>query len=55
MKDFIEEAEKAEILDKGMFYEVELEKGKLSYEVQFSAEGKVLKKEEKKEKDEDKD
>ncbi len=51
----IEEAEKAEILDKGMFYEVELEKGKLSYEVQFSAEGKVLKKEEKKEKDEDKD
>ena len=61
-KDFagykIEEAEKAETPDKGKFYEVELEKGKVTYEVQFSAEGKVMKKEEKKEKkekDEDKD
>jgi uncharacterized membrane protein YkoI len=51
----IEEAEKTETADKGMFYEVEIEKGELNYEVQFSADGKVLKKEEKKEKDEDKD
>ena len=47
----IEEAEKAETSDKGMFYEVELEKGEMNYEVQLSADGKVLKKEEKKEKD----
>lgn len=45
----IEEAEKAETPDKGMFYEVELKKGELNYEVQFSADGKVLTKEEKKE------
>ena len=51
----IEEAEKAEIADKGMFYEVELEKGELNYEVQFSADGKVLKKEVKEEKDDDKE
>lgn len=51
----IEEAEKAETSDKGMFYEVELEKGELNYEVQISSEGKVLKKTEKKEKGEDKD
>lgn len=51
----IEEAEKAETADGGMFYEVELEKGELNYEVKFSANGNVLSKEEIKEKDEDKD
>ena len=51
----IEEAEKAETFDKGMFYEVELEKGELNYEVQLSADGKILKKEEKKEKGDEKD
>ncbi len=51
----MEEAEKAETFDKGMFYEVALEKGEMNYEVQLSADGKVLKKEEKKEKEKDKD
>ncbi len=50
----IEEAEKVETSDKGMLYEVALEKGKMNYEVELSADGKVLKKEVKKEKD-DKD
>ncbi len=55
-KDFagykIEESEKAETPDKGTFYEMELEKGESKIEVQISADGKVLKKEEKKEKEE---
>ncbi len=41
----LEEAEKAESPDKGLFYEVELKKGKLKYEVQLSKEGNVIKKE----------
>jgi hypothetical protein len=49
----IEEAEKAETAD-GMIYEVEIEKGEVNYEVEISTDGKVIKKEEKKEKD-DKD
>ena len=49
----IEEAEKVETAKEGTHYEVALEKGELNYEVLFSADGKVLKKEEKKEKDED--
>ena len=56
-KDFagykIEEAEKAETADKGTFYEVQLEKGDMNYEVQFSPDGRVLKKEEKKEDEKD--
>lgn len=51
----IEESEKAETFDKGMFYEVELEKGEMNYEVQISVDGKVLKKELKKENKEEKD
>ncbi|HLZ16573.1 MAG TPA: PepSY-like domain-containing protein [Cyclobacteriaceae bacterium] len=50
----IEEAEKAESSDKGSFFEVALTSGKNKYEVQLSAEGKVLKKEEVKEKGEKK-
>jgi len=42
----IEETEKAEFPDKDMVYEVELTKGKLKYEVQLSADGKVVRKEE---------
>ena len=44
----VEEAEKAEASDSGMFYELEVEKGKLKYEIQISPAGKVLKKTEKK-------
>lgn len=44
----IEEAEKAET-STGVFYEVEVEKGKTTYEVQISLEGKVLSKKEEKE------
>ncbi len=51
----IEETEKAETPDQGTFYEMELEKGKSTIEVQIAADGKVLKKEEKKEKGEKKD
>lgn len=51
----IEEMEKVETANEGMQYEVELEKGELKYEVLFSADGKVLKKEEKKETEKDKD
>ena len=51
----VEEAEKVETANEGTQYEVVLEKGELNYEVLFSADGKVLKKEEKKEKGEDKD
>lgn len=42
----IAETEKAENSEGSLFYEVELEKGKIKYEVQLSGEGKVLKKEE---------
>jgi Putative beta-lactamase-inhibitor-like, PepSY-like len=51
----IEEPEKGETSDIEMFYEVELAKGKIKYEVQFSPDGKVLKKEEIEKKGEDKD
>ena len=58
-KDFsgfkIEEAEKTETADQGMCYEVALEKGEINYEVLFSAAGKVINKEEKKENDKEKD
>lgn len=50
----VEEAEKVETVNDGMQYEVALEKGESNYEVLFSADGKVLKKEEKKEKGDDK-
>lgn len=51
----VEEAEKVETPE-GVFYEVELEKGEVAYDVQFSKEGNVLKKEEEKEdEDEEKD
>jgi len=40
----IEEAEKAESWDNGSFYEVELKNGKLKYEIQLTADGKVIKK-----------
>jgi uncharacterized membrane protein YkoI len=45
----IEEAELAETASQGTFYEVELEKRELSYEVQFNKDGKVLKREQEKE------
>jgi hypothetical protein len=47
----IGESEKAETSDKGTFYELELVKGKSNLEVQIAADGKVLKKEDKKEKE----
>jgi hypothetical protein len=40
----IEEAERAEAPDKPVSYEVELEKGNTTYEVQFSVDGKVIRK-----------
>jgi len=43
----IEEAEKAET-PAGIFYEVEVEKGKATYELQISPDGKVLSKKEEK-------
>ena len=47
-KDFngykAEEIEKVETADKGLMYEMELEKGKETLEVQFSPEGSVLSK-----------
>ena len=51
----LEEHEKVESPNKAILYEVELEKGKVTYEVQFSADGKVVKKEEKKEGKKEKD
>ncbi len=51
----VEEAEKVETANDDTKYEVSLEKGELSYEVLLSSDGKVLKKEEKKEKDDHKD
>lgn len=47
----IEEAEKVETAD-GVSYEVELEKREVTYGVQLSKDGKVMKKEEKREDDE---
>lgn len=44
----IEEAEKVETPE-GISYEVEVEKGELTYSVQLAKDGKILKKEEKKE------
>jgi hypothetical protein len=49
----IEEAEKIETPTDGTFYEVEIEKGELNYEVQISAEGKVIKNQKKKEESKD--
>jgi hypothetical protein len=55
-KDFpgfdMEEVEKVETPDKGMFYEVKLEKGEKAVTVEIAADGKVLKKEEGDEKEE---
>lgn len=50
----IEEAEKVEKPDQAMYYEVALAKGKAKLGIEIGADGKVMKKEEKKEK-EDKD
>lgn len=57
-KDFkgykTEEAEKADTATQGIVYEVKVKKGKESYDLQISSEGKLLKKEvEKGEKDND--
>ena len=49
----IEEAEAVETAEAGMFFEVALEKGESSLEVQISADGQVLKKEEKEEAESD--
>ena len=53
----LHEPEKVESPGKPLLYEMELKKDKVTYEVQFSADGKVVKKEEKKKKEgkEDKD
>lgn len=48
----IEEAEKVET-EKGVSYEVELEKGERAYEIQFGQDGKVLKKEQKESEEKD--
>ncbi len=48
----IEEAEKVETPGNDLVYELELEKKEITYEVQFNKEGKVLKKELVKEKEE---
>ena len=58
-KDFagfkLDEPEKVESPGNALLYEMELKKDKVTYEVQFSADGKVVKKEEKKEKKEGKE
>ena len=51
----IEKVEKLETPDRGLLYEVELEKKETTYEVRFTAEGKIIKKEEMKESDEKKE
>ena len=52
----VDEPERVESPGNAVLYEVELKKGKVRYEAQFSADGKVVRKEEKKkEKKEDKD
>lgn len=48
----IEEAEKIETPDQELLYEVELEKKEISYAVQFTTAGKIVKKEEVKESEE---
>ena len=50
----IEEAEITETPD-GTFYEIEIEKGESNYEVQIAKDGKLIKKEEMKERDDEKD
>lgn len=49
------EPEKLEAPDKGISFEMELKKDKITYEVQFAMDGKILKKKEKKTKAADKD
>jgi len=51
----MDEIEKVEKPDNVVLYEMELEKNKVTYEVQFDANGKVIKKEVKKEEKEEKD
>ena len=51
----MEEIEKVEKPDNVVLYEMELEKNKITYEVQFAADGKVIKKEVKKEDKKEKD
>lgn len=48
----IDEAEKAETSDQSDFFEVELKNGKMKYEVQISPDGKVIKKDEVRKKNE---
>jgi len=44
-KDYkIKEAEQVDLFDKGRVYEIEIEKGEETYEVQFSLSGEVIKK-----------
>lgn len=50
----IEEAEKIETFDKGIQYELKIEKGEIDYEMTFSEAGALIRKEELKEKDKDK-
>lgn len=51
----VEEAETVETPDRGTFYEVELEKGEQPLEVQFAADGTVLKQDVEEEDKDDKD
>jgi hypothetical protein len=51
----MEEAELTETKDGGTYYDLQIEKGEVSYEVAVSKDGKILKKEEKKEEKSDKD
>ena len=51
----LDEPEKVEIPGKALLYEMELKKDKVKYEVQFSADGKVVKKEEMKAKKKEKE
>ncbi len=51
----VEEAETVETPDRGTFYEVELEKGEQTLEVQFAADGTVLKQDVEEEDKDDKD
>ena len=51
----MKEIEKVERPDNVVLYEIELKKNKIAYEVQFSADGKVIKKEEKKNNKKEKD
>jgi hypothetical protein len=51
----MEEAELTETKDSGSYYEFEIEKGGVSYELSVSKDGKIFKKEEKKDEKSDKD